>query len=94
MDLTCALARTAVEVQKRFDQAYTEDQCLLGVPRQHLDSLTIETNVTFIQGKSTALSVAVKPVNIGFQVTHQMRESTFSHISLAVVQAPSQNTKK
>lgn len=82
------LALAAVAVQSRFDREANDAARHLGIPRLRLTSFSIATNLTLIEAGTSTLSLAIQPVNVAFQITHDLREETLSRISLTIEQTP------
>jgi hypothetical protein len=84
--MTSYFALTAVETQRRFDQAFIEDEGPPGASRLRISNLTVESAVQVSQAKTTTLQLAVRPVNVGFEITHQLRRQSASRIVMQVEQ--------
>lgn len=85
-DLMDEFARSAVEVQRRFDRAVQPTDAALGVPRMRIPSLTVDARLRVTTSRSKGFSIAVSPINLGFQVTHAVKDETLSRIQITIEQ--------
>ncbi|MCX6599179.1 MAG: hypothetical protein NTV70_22735 [Acidobacteria bacterium] len=89
-------ARSAVEVQRQFDRAVQPSDAALGVPRMRIPTLTVDARVSVAVGRTKGFSLSVCPINLGFQVTHEVKSETFSRFQITIEQTvltkPVQNT--
>jgi len=86
VDLLSRMAVSGVATQQRLNDGYSELDQLLGVPRMRVSTFRFESRLRVAKGKSTAFSIAVKPVDIGFQIRHSIRNETLSRFAVTIEQ--------
>ena len=79
-------ARSAVEVQRQFDRAVQPSDAALGVPRMRIPELSVDARLSVATSRTKGFSLAVSPINLGFQVTHAVEDETFSRIQITIEQ--------
>lgn len=96
-ELMNEFATGAVEIQRRFDRAVQPSDAALGVPRMRIPSLAVDARLSVATSRSKGFSIAVSPFGLGFQLTHDAKNETFSRIQVTIEQtvlplnAPNQN---
>ncbi len=83
-------------MQRQFDRAVQPTDAALGVPRMRIPELTVDARLGVATSRTKGFSLAVSPINLGFQVTHAVKDETFSRIRITIEQTvpakPVQNT--
>lgn len=85
-DLLDEFARSAVEVQRQFDRAVRPTDAALGVPRMRIPTLAVDARLSVATSRSQGFSLSVSPINLGFQVTHDATNDTFSRVQVTIEQ--------
>lgn len=75
-----------IEVQRRFDRASLPADASWSIPRMMIPSLTVDARVSVAIGRTKGFSLSVSPINLGFQVTHDAKNETFSRFQVTIEQ--------
>lgn len=82
------MAVSGVATQQRLNNGHSALDRLLGTPRMRVSTFRFDSRLRVAKGKSAAFSIAVKPVDIGFQITHSIRNETLSRFTVTIEQVP------